>query len=310
LPANGVLSERMDAGLLPCSRASPLLHSDPRMKHSIKAALDLAVTRLQNCDHACLDAEVLLTHVLNKPRSHLHAWPEAELSEDQTLRFANLVELRAEGRPVAYLTGHREFWSLDLEITTDTLIPRPETELLVEKTLALLPAHENLRIADLGTGSGAIAIALAQERKPWALYAVERSLTGTCVAQRNARRLGVHNVCFVNASWCDALADASFHAIVSNPPYVADQDPHLRQGDVRFEPVSALASGSDGLDDIKKLIAETPRILKTGGWILLEHGFDQAKFIRNLLKIKGFINTATVHDLAGLERVSYAQKRA
>jgi len=292
------------------SRASPLLHSDPGMKHSIKEALEFAVARLQNCDQARLDVEVLLAYVLNKPRSHLHAWPEAKLSEDQKLRFGNLVEKRAESQPVAYLTGHREFWSLDLEITTDTLIPRPETELLVEKTLALLPAHENLQIADLGTGSGAIAIALAKERKPWTLCALDHSLTCTRVAQRNARRLGVNNISFVTASWCDALADVSFHAIVSNPPYVADQDPHLRQGDVRFEPGSALASGSDGLDDIRKLVADAPRILKAGGWILLEHGFNQSETIRNLLNTKDFINIETLRDLAGLERVSYAQKPA
>jgi len=280
------------------------------MNYSIKDALDRAVIKLRNCDQARLDAEVLLACVLDKPRSHLHAWPEADLSEEQTLRYTRLIEQRAEGRPIAYLTGRREFWSLDLEVTADTLIPRPETELLVEKTLAILPAHENLRIADLGTGSGAVAIALAQERGPWTLCALERSFTCTRVAQRNARHLGVSNIVFVNASWCDALANASLDAIVSNPPYIAEHDPHLQLGDVRFEPVSALASGPEGLDDIKKLVADAPRILKTGGWILLEHGFNQAKIVRNLLNAKGFINTATVHDLAGLERVSYAQKPA
>jgi len=280
------------------------------MKQRIKKALELAVIKLRNSDHARLDAEVLLAHVLEKPRSHLHAWPEAELSEQQELRFGDFVAQRAEGRPVAHLTGHREFWSLDLEITADTLIPRPETELLVEQALALLPAHENLQVADLGTGSGAIAIALAQERKPWTLCALDRSFTCTRIAQRNARRLGVRNISFVNANWCDALADASLDAIVSNPPYVADQDPHLRQGDVRYEPVSALASGADGLDDIRKLVADAPRTLKANGWILLEHATDQPEIIRNLLNTKDFINITTLRDLAGLERVSYAQKPA
>ncbi len=280
------------------------------MKHSIKEALNLAVIQLKICDQARLEAEVLLAHVLNKPRSHLHAWPEAGLSKEHTAHFDKLVEQRAEGRPIAYLTGRREFWSLDLEVTTDTLIPRPETELLVEKALALLPAQENLQIADLGTGGGAIAIALAQERKSWDVCALDRSFPCTRVAQRNARRLGVLNILFVNACWCDALANASFHAIVSNPPYVADQDPHLHEGDVRYEPVSALASGADGLDDIRKLVADAPRILKTGGWILLEHGIDQSKSIRNLLNTNDFINIETLRDLAGLERVSYAQKPA
>ncbi|GMQ87465.1 MAG: peptide chain release factor N(5)-glutamine methyltransferase [Gammaproteobacteria bacterium] len=280
------------------------------MNHCIKETLDLAVVKLQNSDQARLEAEVLLAHVLNKPRTYLHAWPESELSEEQALRFGNFVEQRAAGRPVAYLTGHREFWSLDLEVTVDTLIPRPETELLVEQALALLPAHKNLQVTDLGTGSGAIAIALAQERKPWTLCALDRSLSCTRVAQRNAGRLGIHNISFVNASWCDALADASCHAIVCNPPYVADQDPHLQQGDVRFEPISALASGTDGLDDIRKLVAGAARVLKTGGWILLEHGFNQSETIRNLLNTNKFINIETLRDLAGLERVSYAQKPA
>jgi len=280
------------------------------MKHSIKEALDLAVIRFKNCDQARLEAEVLLAHVLDKPRSHLHAWPEAGLSKEHTVRFEKLIAQRAEGQPIAYLTGRREFWSLDLEVTTDTLIPRPETELLVEKALALLPAQEKLKIADLGTGSGAIAIALAQERKPWDVCALDRSFRCTRVAQRNARRLGVLNISFVNASWCDALVDASFHAIVSNPPYVADQDPHLHEGDVRFEPVSALASGTDGLNDIRKLVADAPRILKTGGWILLEHGVDQAESVRNLLNTNDFINSETLRDMAGLERISFAQKPA
>jgi release factor glutamine methyltransferase len=280
------------------------------MKHCIKEALDLAVSKLQSSDQARLEAEVLLAYVLDKQRSHLHAWPEAELSEEQTLRFGELVEQRAEGLPVAYLTGRREFWSLEFEVTADTLIPRPETELLVEQALALLPANENLQIADLGTGSGAIAISLAQERKQWTLCAVDRSFTCAHIAQRNANRLGVRNVSFVNASWCDALADASIDAVISNPPYVAERDPHLRQSDVRYEPVSALVSGKDGLDDIRILLAEAPRILKNGGWVLLEHAADQSETIRNLLNTKYFINITTLRDLAGLERVSCAQKPA
>jgi release factor glutamine methyltransferase len=280
------------------------------MKHCIKEALDLAVSKLQSSDQARLEAEVLLAYVLDRQRSHLHAWPEAELSEEQTLRFAELVEQRAEGLPVAYLTGRREFWSLEFEVTADTLIPRPDTELLVEQALALLPANENLQIADLGTGSGAIAISLAQERKQWTLCAVDRSFTCVHIAQRNANRLGVRNVAFVNASWCDALADASLDAVISNPPYVAERDPHLRQGDVRYEPVSALVSGKDGLDDIRSLLEEAPRILKNGGWVLIEHAADQSETIRNLLNTKHFINITTLRDLAGLERVSCAQKPA
>ncbi|MFQ5642154.1 MAG: peptide chain release factor N(5)-glutamine methyltransferase [Thiogranum sp.] len=278
------------------------------MKYRIKEALDLAVIKLGNSEHARLDAEVLLSHMLDKPRSYLHAWPETALGEEQALHFEKLLAQRAAGRPVAYLTGQREFWSLDLEVTAHTLIPRPESELLVEQALALLPARANLQVADLGTGSGAIAIALAKERASWSLRALDRSFSCCRVAQRNARRLGIHNISVVNASWCDALPDTSFDAIIANPPYVAEQDPHLRQGDVRHEPLSALAAGADGLDELRRLAADTPRVLKTGGWLFLEHGFDQSKHVRNLLNSKGFINISCVRDLAGAERVSYAQK--
>jgi len=277
------------------------------MKYSIKEALDLPVIKLENSDQVRLDAEGLLAHVLNKSRSHLHAWPEAELDETQELHFEDLVTQRTAGHPVAHLTGRREFWSMEFEVTSHTLIPRPETELLIEQALTLLPAHENLRVADLGTGSGAIAITLAKERKQWALYALDRSFSCCGVAQRNARRLDVSNINVVNASWCDALSSVSFDAIVSNPPYVADRDPHLQRGDVRHEQVSALASGADGLDDIRNLAADTPRVLKTGGWLFLEHAYNQSAAVRKLLNTKGFINITCIHDLAGVERVTYAQ---
>ncbi len=169
-------------------------------------------------EQARLDAEVLLAHVLNKSRAYLHAWPEAELSQDRETLFRRLVEQRAAGQPIAYLTGHREFWSLDFEVTRDTLIPRPETELLVEHTLSLLPHNAILRLADLGTGSGAIAVALAHERQQWKLVAIDRSPSCLELAQRNARRLGVDNVCFMQADWCSSLADQSLDAIITNPP--------------------------------------------------------------------------------------------
>jgi release factor glutamine methyltransferase len=259
-------------------------------------------------DQAGLDAEVLLAHVLNKPRVYLHTWPEAELSQDQELQFLNMIRQRIAGQPIAYLTGQREFWSLNFAITPDTLIPRPETERLVERTLALLPENETLRVADLGTGSGAIAIALAHERRHWRLYAIDRSLQCVKLAQHNAQRLDIDNLCCINADWGKALADQSFDAIVANPPYIADQDPHLQQGDVRFEPETALTSGPQGLDDLRSLIKDAPRVLKPGGWIVLEHGMDQAENIRNLLNNITFTNITTVLDLVGLERVSCARK--
>ena len=277
---------------------------------TLAQALKQATSQLHMHDQAGLDAEVLLAHVLNKPRVYLHTWPEAELSEDQELQFLDIIRQRAAGRPVAYLTGLREFWSLNFAITPDSLIPRPETELLVERTLALLPENETLRVADLGTGSGAIAIALAHERKHWRLYAIDRSFQCVKLAQRNTRRLDVDNLCFINADWSKALADQSFDAIVANPPYIADEDPHLRQGDVCFEPASALTSGPQGLDDLRSLIKDAPRVLKPGGWIVLEHGMDQAAEVHKLLKYIAFKDIATTRDLAGLERVSCAQKPA
>jgi release factor glutamine methyltransferase len=277
---------------------------------TLAQALKLAISQLNMHHQARLDAEVLLAHVLDKPRVYLHTWPEAELSQDQKLQFLSMIRQRAAGQPVAYLTGQREFWSLNFTVTPDSLIPRPETELLVERTLALLPENETLRIADLGTGSGAIAIALAHERRHWRLYAIDRSLQCVKLAQSNSRRLDVDNLCFINADWSKALANQCFDAIVANPPYIADRDPHLRQGDVRFEPASALTSGPQGLDDLRRLTKDAPRVLKPGGWIVLEHGMDQANNIRKLLNNIAFKNIATARDPAGLERVSCAQKPA
>jgi len=277
---------------------------------TLAQALKLAISQLNMHHQARLDAEVLLAHVLDKPRVYLHTWPEAELSQDQKLQFLSMIRQRAAGQPVAYLTGQREFWSLNFAVTSDSLIPRPETELLVERTLALLPENETLRIADLGTGSGAIAIALAHERRHWRLYAIDRSLQCVKLAQSNSRRLDVDNLCFINADWSKALANQCFDAIVANPPYIADRDPHLRQGDVRFEPASALTSGPQGLDDLRRLTKDAPRVLKPGGWIVLEHGMDQANNIRKLLNNIAFKNIATARDPAGLERVSCAQKPA
>jgi len=234
------------------------------MQHTITNLLDNATAQLTQHDQARLDAEVLLSYVLGKPRSHLHAWPEKVLDTTQAEDFLALVELRVTGHPVAHLTGRREFWSLELDVSDVTLIPRPETELLVEQALALLPEHATLRIADLGTGSGAIAIALAHERRQWQLLAVDRSINCTRIAQRNAQRLEVANLACLNASWSTALADSSLDAIVSNPPYVAMSDPHLRHGDVRFEPLIALVAGTDGLEAFRSLLDDAPRVLGQG----------------------------------------------
>ena len=258
-------------------------------------------------DSARRDAEVLLCHVLNQSLTYLRTWPERELSGVQHAAFDELVRKRKQGEPVAYLTGEREFWSMPFLVTSDTLIPRPETELLVEQALARLPADAPQTVVDLGTGSGVIALALAKERPHWQLTATDASFAALRIAEKNARRLKLDNVRFEYGSWYAPLADRRFHAIVSNPPYVADRDPHLAQGDVRFEPNSALVSGDDGLDDIHQIVAGAPAHLLPNGWLMLEHGYDQGEPVAALLREQGFGAVATLRDLAGQPRVTLGQ---
>ncbi|MGH8171736.1 MAG: peptide chain release factor N(5)-glutamine methyltransferase [Rhodanobacteraceae bacterium] len=250
-----------------------------------------------------LEAEALLAHVLGKPRTWLYAWPEHELEAQQLARFESMVESRVRGEPIAYLTGHREFWSLDLLVTRDVLIPRHETELLVELALARIP-REIAHVADLGTGSGAIALAIARERAQARMLATDASSAALAVARANAERLMISNIEFAQGDWCDALGEKEFDVIVSNPPYIASGDAHLDLGDLRSEPLSALVSGSDGLDAIRRLVGEAPARLRPGGWLLLEHGWDQAARVRALLEEGGFIAVASASDDGGHERVT------
>ncbi|HEX4910867.1 MAG TPA: peptide chain release factor N(5)-glutamine methyltransferase [Permianibacter sp.] len=258
-------------------------------------------------DSARRDVEVLLCHVLNQSLTYLRTWPERELSGVQQAAFDELIRKRQQGEPVAYLTGEREFWSMPFLVTSDTLIPRPETELLVEQTLARLPADAPQTVVDLGTGSGVIALALAKERPNWQLTATDASFAALRIAEKNARRLKLENVRFDYGSWYAPLADRRFHAIVSNPPYVADRDPHLAQGDVRFEPNSALVSGDDGLDDIRQIVAGAQAHLLPNGWLMLEHGYDQGEPVAALLREHGFVAVETLRDLAGQPRVTLGQ---
>ena len=281
------------------------------MKEScIRSALQAAEIRFAPVhDTARLDAEVLLSHVLNCPRQRLYAWPESTIGAHQLDRFQELVERRAAGEPVAYLTGRREFWSLDLEVNSDTLIPRPETERLVEVALAVVPEDASWRIAELGTGCGALALALAKERPTCQIIATDIKLEALAVARRNADRLEVTNVEFRIGDWCRALEHARFELIVSNPPYVPESDPHLEQGDVRFEPREALAGGADGLLTLHQ-IAETARYhLTDGGYLILEHGFDQGARLRDLLKELGYCGIASHRDYSHQERVTAAAWR-
>ncbi|SUD61487.1 HemK family modification methylase [Ectopseudomonas oleovorans] len=250
-----------------------------------------------------LDAELLLAAALNKPRSYLRTWPERELDGEQLALFQSNLQRRRQGEPVAYILGHQGFWSLDLEVAPHTLIPRPDTELLVETALELLPAMP-LSVLDLGTGTGAIALALASERPAWQVTGVDRVADAVALAERNRLRLQLDNASFLHSHWFSALAGQRFALILSNPPYIRADDQHLAQGDVRFEPSSALVAGCDGLDDIRAIIPAAPAHLLPGGWLLLEHGFDQAEAVRALLAAGGFAEVHSRRDLAGHERIS------
>ena len=250
------------------------------------------------------DAEALLLHVLGQPRSWLFAHADDALDMDVQTAFEALVVRRAAGEPVAYLTGRRGFWTLELEVTPATLIPRPETELLVELALERLPRDMGCRVADLGTGSGAIALAIASERPRAQVVATDASADALAVARRNAQRLGIGNVRFVQGDWLAPLAGERFALIVSNPPYIEAADPHLAQGDLRYEPAAALASGADGLDDIRRIVIGAPAHLDAGGWLLFEHGWNQGDAARALLREAGYVQVFTAQDLEARDRVS------
>ena len=250
-----------------------------------------------------LDAELLLAAALGKSRSFLHTWPERIVPSESALLFSEYLRRRRSGEPVAYILGQQGFWSLDLEVAPHTLIPRPDTELLVETALALLPATV-ARVLDLGTGSGAIALALASERPAWTVTAVDRVLEAVALAERNRQRLDLGNVTVLNSHWFSAVQGERFQLIVSNPPYIRACDPHLAEGDVRFEPASALVAGQDGLDDLRQIIAQAPAHLEPGGWLMLEHGYDQAGAVRELLQTQGFAEVHSCKDLGGHERIS------
>ena len=250
------------------------------------------------------EAEQLLIHVLGVERAWLFAHATDDVDADARQRFEVLLTRRAEGHPLAYLTGRRGFWTLDLQVNTATLIPRPETELLVEQALARLPADDMVRVADMGTGSGAIALSIASERPLATVMATDVLGPTLAVAVKNAQAHGLENVWFRRGHWYAALGADRFDMIVSNPPYIAAGDPHLVQGDLRFEPPPALASGADGLDAIREIVAGAHEHLVPGGWLLLEHGWDQGEAIRALLEQAGFVEAQTVQDLEQRDRVT------
>jgi release factor glutamine methyltransferase len=267
-------------------------------------ALVLSTLQAQGLDR--LDAQLLLLHALNHD-AHQRAWllaHDSDLLDDAALqRLDTLASRRQQGEPLAYLTGHKEFYGLDLQVDGRVLVPRPDTETLVDWTLEVLPATPAATVLDLGTGSGAIALALKATRPDLQVSALDFSLDALAVARANAERLQLH-VQFQQGSWLDGV-QGRFDAIVSNPPYIAAQDEHLAA--LTFEPLPALASGADGLDDIRCIVTQAPAHLQPGGWLLLEHGYDQAPAVRGLLQSAGFINIQSRQDLSGIERCSGGQ---
>ena len=253
-----------------------------------------------------LDAEVLLMHVTGLNRAEVITQQTALLDNDQVLRVQNLLARRQTGEPIAYITGTREFWSMELTVTPATLIPRPETELLVEQALARIPKNAAWKIADLGTGTGAVALALAKERPRCHLIATDISPAALETAQANKKKLGANNVELRHGDWFVALANEKLDMIVSNPPYVNSDDPHLAQGDVRFEPREALMAGADGLDAIRHIAHLARQYLKPNGWLLLEHGWQQASAINRLLYQHGYRDIVCYQDAASHDRVSAA----
>ena len=276
---------------------------------NIQQALQQASQQLVgSSDSPRLDAELLLAHCLQRKRSYLYTWPEHCLTEPVKQAFVELIRQRQQGQPIAYLSGYREFWGRDFQVSPATLIPRPDTERLIDIALSKIPLRQAYRVLDLGTGSGAIAITLAKERPQANIIAVDCSGSALEIAQANVLNHQANNVQLYRSNWFSALrAQDAFQIIVSNPPYVSTTDPHLQQGDVRHEPQSALVAGEDGLDHIRHLINRAPDHLETDGWLLLEHGYDQRKKIACLLQQAGYRQIQCQQDMAGHDRVSLGQ---
>ncbi|MFO6422895.1 peptide chain release factor N(5)-glutamine methyltransferase [Motilimonas sp. KMU-193] len=272
---------------------------------SIADALDWALQQLAQSESPALDARVLLAFCLSKPDSYLYTWPEKLLSETEQTCFSQLIARRATGEPVAHITQVREFWSLPLRVSPATLIPRPDTEILVEHALQLsLPKRDEFGVLDLGTGTGAIALALASEWPQVPVIGVDLKVDAVELAQSNGQALGISNATFRQGSWFEPVAGQQFSLIVSNPPYIDEQDHHLEQGDVRFEPRSALVAKDKGMADLALIARQAPTYLIEQGYLVMEHGYDQGKAVRTLLAEQGYSDIQTVTDYGGNERIT------
>lgn len=274
----------------------------PTIGAALQEAVGLLATLPQASPH--LEAMLLLSDATGRPRTRLLAWPETRLGAAALARFRTLIQRRLGGEPIAYIRGRQAFWTLELQVTPDTLIPRPETEHLVELTLEQLRADAPLLILDAGSGSGAIAAALACERPAWTLIATDRSPAAARIAHRNLRAHAPENAYVVNCDWLTPIAERSLHAIIGNPPYIPDTDPHLGQGDLPREPRTALVAGPDGLDAVRALSAQATSRLRPAGFMALEHALDQGSAVRGIFKRQGFADIRTHRDLDGRERVT------
>jgi release factor glutamine methyltransferase len=269
---------------------------------TVSEALNWATEQLSESDDARLDSQVLLAYTLNVSRTWLFTWPDKALDGATLTAFNALIEERKSGTPIAYITGYRDFWSLRLKVTPDTLIPRADTELLVETALTLKNVENPCDVIDLGTGTGAIALSLANECPSWRITATDINPKTLAVAKENAQTLELA-VSFKESAWFDAINDR-YDLVISNPPYIESDDPHLQQGDLRFEPAGALASGQDGLDDIRRLVQQALKHLKKNGYLLLEHGYQQAEAVRSLMAKAGYIDIETHQDIEDRDRVT------
>ena len=269
---------------------------------TVSEALDWATEQLRESDDARLDSQVLLAYALNVSRTWLFTWPDKALDGATLTAFSALIDERKSGIPIAYITGYRDFWSLRLKVTPDTLIPRADTELLVETALTLKNVEKPCDVIDPGTGTGAIALSLANECPSWRITATDINPETLAVAKENAQSLEL-TVSFKESAWFDAISDR-FDLIISNPPYIESDDPHLQQGDLRFEPAGALASGKDGLDDIRRLVQHALKHLKKDGYLLLEHGYQQAEAVRSLMAEAGYTDIETHQDIEDRDRVT------
>ena len=278
---------------------------------TIASCIRMANQLAKVSDSPRLDVEILLAHVLQKDRTFLFAWPETALTVEQEDNFIALFDRRLRGEPVAHIIGQREFWSLPLFVNNTTLIPRPDTELVVEAVLNLFASdmHNQPRhVLDLGTGTGAIVLALAHEKKYWHCVGVDNQPEAVLLAQKNCQHLHIQNVEIKQSDWFSAIEETDFDVIVSNPPYIAADDPHLQQGDVRFEPMSALVADNQGLRDIENIVQQARHYMRPNGWLLIEHGYQQGQTVRQLFEQSGYVAITTLRDLNDNERVTMGKK--